>query len=175
MAAGAHIPLVPDLHAFPPLYISTPKPLEAPLASSRAPDFALPTSYAVTLRLASPRASKKSFKDVWVHFPDLPIHMFEKSSLFSAASIIGKPIKIDEVTADGSRLFMASVCIEIDLLKLKVEDFWIGIRDEKRLQRVVYEKHPVYCVQCSHLGHSEEDCYAFGNKPKPIWMGDGKG
>ncbi|KAG6479146.1 hypothetical protein ZIOFF_062607 [Zingiber officinale] len=100
--------------------------------------------------------------------------MFDKSSLFSAASIIGKPIKIDVATVDGSRLFMAHICVEIDLLKPKVEDFCIGIRAEKRLQRVVYEKHLVYCVQCSHLGHSEEDCYAFGklNSDNPIEPGD---
>ncbi|KAG6516738.1 hypothetical protein ZIOFF_027212 [Zingiber officinale] len=77
---------------------------------------------------------------VWVQLPDLPIQMFNKESLFSATSIIRKPIKIDEATADCSRLSVAWVCVEIDLLKPKVEDFWIGI-----------------------------DCYANGKKPKPMW------
>ncbi|KAG6536581.1 hypothetical protein ZIOFF_001639 [Zingiber officinale] len=97
---------------------------------------------------------------VWIHFPDLPIHMFSKATLFSATGIIGKPIKIDEATTDCSRLSVARVCVEIDLLKPKIEDFWIGIGEEKRLQRVEFEKHPSYYVQCLHLGHSVEECHA---------------
>ncbi|KAG6512940.1 hypothetical protein ZIOFF_031079 [Zingiber officinale] len=72
---------------------------------------------------------------VWVQLPDLPIQMLNKASLFSATSIIKKPIKIDEATADCSRLFVARVCVEIDLLKTKVKDFWIGIGEEKWLQK----------------------------------------
>ncbi|KAG6538374.1 hypothetical protein ZIOFF_003490 [Zingiber officinale] len=110
--------------------------------------------------------AESSVVPVWICFPDLPIHMFSKAMLFSAASIIGKPIKIDEATADCSRLSVARVCVEIDLLKPKIEDFWIGIGEEKRLQRVEFEKHPSYCVQCLHLGHSVEECYASGNNGK---------
>ncbi|KAG6534067.1 hypothetical protein ZIOFF_007948 [Zingiber officinale] len=108
---------------------------------------------------------------VWIHFPDLPLHMFSKAMLFSGASIIGKPIKIDEATADCLRLSVARVCVEIDLLKPKIEDFWIGIGEEKRLQRVEFEKHPSNCVQCLHLGHSVEECYASGNNGKSAGWG----
>ncbi|KAG6492296.1 hypothetical protein ZIOFF_047250 [Zingiber officinale] len=54
---------------------------------------------------------------VWIQFLDFPIHMFNKHSLFSAARIVGKPIKLDEATTDGSRLSMARVCVEINLVK----------------------------------------------------------
>ncbi|XP_042426039.1 uncharacterized protein LOC122013892 [Zingiber officinale] len=64
---------------------------------------------------------------------------------------------------------MAKICVEIDLLKPKVEEFWIGIRAEKQLQRVVFEKFLKYCVDCLHLGHSADERYANGNKPKPEW------
>ncbi|KAG6534066.1 hypothetical protein ZIOFF_007947 [Zingiber officinale] len=74
--------------------------------------------------------AESSVVPVWIRFPDLPIHMFSKATLFSAASIIGKPIKIDEATADCSRLSVARVCVEIDLVKPKIEDFWIGIVEE---------------------------------------------
>ncbi|XP_074565078.1 uncharacterized protein LOC141821603 [Curcuma longa] len=110
---------------------------------------------------------ESSVVPVWIQFPDLPIHMFNKKGLFSAAKIVGTPIKIDEATADCSRLTMALVCVEIDLLKPRIEEFWIGIGEEKRLQKVVYERVPNYCKQCCHLGHTEEECYANGNRPKP--------
>ncbi|KAG6482722.1 hypothetical protein ZIOFF_059360 [Zingiber officinale] len=119
--------------------------------------------------------AESSVVPVWIRFPDLPIHMFSKVTLFSAASIIGKPIKIDEATADCSRLSVARVCVEIDLLKPKIEDFWIGIGEEKRLQRVEFEKHPSFCVQCLHLGHSVEECYASGSNAKSAGWGPALG
>ncbi|XP_042473513.1 uncharacterized protein LOC122055898 [Zingiber officinale] len=119
--------------------------------------------------------AESSVVPVWIRFLDLPIHMFSKATLFFAASIIGKPIKIDEATADCSRLSVARVCVEIDLLKPKIEDFWIGIGEEKRLQRVEFEKHPSYCVQCLHLAHSVEECYANGNNGKSAGWGPALG
>ncbi|KAG6488355.1 hypothetical protein ZIOFF_049598 [Zingiber officinale] len=117
-------------------------------------------------------AAESSVVPVWVQFPDLPVHMFNKKCVFSMARIVGCPIKIDEATADGSRLFMARACVEIDLLKPRVEQFLIGIGDEHRLQRVVYERMPEYCQYCMHLGHAEADCYVAGNKPRPEWHRD---
>ncbi|KAG6514185.1 hypothetical protein ZIOFF_024528 [Zingiber officinale] len=38
-----------------------------------------------------------------------------KKGFFTATSIIGKPIKIDETTADGSKLSVAHVCVKIEL------------------------------------------------------------
>ncbi|KAG6491482.1 hypothetical protein ZIOFF_052833 [Zingiber officinale] len=116
--------------------------------------------------------AESSLVPVWVQFPDLPVHMFNKNCVFSMARIVGSPIKIDEATADGSRLFMARACVEIDLLKPRVEQFLIGIGDEHRLQRVVYERTPEYCQYCRHLGHAEADCYVAGNKPRPEWHRD---
>ncbi|KAG6466650.1 hypothetical protein ZIOFF_075554 [Zingiber officinale] len=116
--------------------------------------------------------AESSLVPVWVQFPDLPVHMFNKNCVFSMARIVGCPIKIDEATADGSRLFMARACVEIDLLKPRVEQFLIGIGDEHRLQRVVYERTPEYCQYCRHLGHAEADCYVAGNKPRPGWHRD---
>ncbi|KAG6489093.1 hypothetical protein ZIOFF_050351 [Zingiber officinale] len=64
---------------------------------------------------------------------------------------------------------MARVCVEINLLKPMVDEFWIGIGEETRLQWVIFEKVPKYCLQCFHLGHLEDECYANGNTPKPSW------
>ncbi|KAG6488351.1 hypothetical protein ZIOFF_049594 [Zingiber officinale] len=116
--------------------------------------------------------AESSVVPVWVQFPDLPVHMFNKNCVFSMARIVGCPIKIDEATADGSRLFMARACVEIDLLKPRVEQFLIGIGDEHRLQRVVYERMPEYCRYCMHLGLAEADCFVAGNKPWPEWRRD---
>ncbi|XP_042388950.1 uncharacterized protein LOC121980799 [Zingiber officinale] len=64
---------------------------------------------------------------------------------------------------------MARVCVEIDLLKPKIEDFWIGIGEDRRLQKVIYERQPKYCLHCQHLGHSVEECYGNGYHPNLAW------
>ncbi|KAG6504103.1 hypothetical protein ZIOFF_036432 [Zingiber officinale] len=95
--------------------------------------------------------------EIWL--PDLPIHMFYKKGLFAPVNIVGRPLKVDESTTDGSRLTMARVCVEIDLVKPEIEDFWIGIGDDRRLEKVIYERQPKYCLHCQHLGNSVEECY----------------
>ncbi|XP_042450686.1 uncharacterized protein LOC122035343 [Zingiber officinale] len=117
---------------------------------------------------------ESSVVPVWIQFPDLPIQMFSKCGLFVAASVFGRPLKVDEATVDGSRLSVARVCVEIDLLKPKVDEFWIGIGTTRRIQKVVFEKQPKYCIYCFHLGHGMEDCYVNGNKAKPNWKSASK-
>ncbi|KAG6490537.1 hypothetical protein ZIOFF_051835 [Zingiber officinale] len=73
-------------------------------------------------------AAESSIFPVWIQFPDMPIHMFNKHSLYSVARIGGKPIKLDDAMTDGTRLSMARVCVEIDLLKPKEECYAIGNR-----------------------------------------------
>ncbi|KAG6501607.1 hypothetical protein ZIOFF_041490 [Zingiber officinale] len=90
-----------------------------------------------------PYEAESSVIPVWIQLPDLPIHMFCKKGLFAAANIVGRPLKVDQATADDSRLTMARVCVEIDLLKPKIEDFSIG--------------------------HSVEECYGNGYHPNPAW------
>ncbi|KAG6483860.1 hypothetical protein ZIOFF_060646 [Zingiber officinale] len=82
---------------------------------------------------------------VCIQFPDLPIYMFYKKGLFAAANIVGRPLKVDEATTDGSRLIMARVCVEIDLLKQRLK------------------------ISRLHLGHSAEECYGKGYHPNPYW------
>ncbi|KAG6497640.1 hypothetical protein ZIOFF_045544 [Zingiber officinale] len=88
-----------------------------------------------------PYEAESSVIPVWIQLPDLPIHMFCKKGLFAAANIVGRPLKVDQATEDDSRLTMARVCVEIDLLKPKIEDFSIG--------------------------HSVEECYGNGYHPNP--------
>ncbi|KAK4384508.1 hypothetical protein Sango_3054100 [Sesamum angolense] len=58
---------------------------------------------------------------VWIRLPALPVHLFEKNALFTLATKIGKPLRMDEPTADLSRPDLARVCIEIDVTSPKVQ------------------------------------------------------
>ncbi|KAL6578123.1 hypothetical protein OROMI_010451 [Orobanche minor] len=81
-----------------------------------------------------------SFAPVWVKFPYLPIHLFDKQSLFQIASALGKPLRIDSSTAELTRAYTPRVCVEMD-----------------------YENIPAYCSICKHLGHAFKDCKSSKN------------
>ncbi|KAL0447058.1 UNVERIFIED_CONTAM: hypothetical protein Slati_1833700 [Sesamum latifolium] len=101
---------------------------------------------------------ESSIVPVWIRFPELPVHLFQKKALFGIASLIGSPLKIDEATADGIRLSVARVCVEIDLMNPQPSSIWVGTEGRYYAQTVTYERIPKYCSHCRHLGHGMEQC-----------------
>ncbi|KAL0289913.1 UNVERIFIED_CONTAM: LINE-1 reverse transcriptase [Sesamum radiatum] len=95
---------------------------------------------------------------VWIKLPGLPVHLFEKNALFTFAAKIGKPLRMDEPTADLSRPDLARVCVEIDLTAPKVQAVHLQINGKTYRQQVVYENCPPYCIFCNHLGHDMSVC-----------------
>ncbi|XP_075499935.1 uncharacterized protein LOC142538508 [Primulina tabacum] len=104
---------------------------------------------------------------VWVRLPGLPIHLFNKKSLFALAKILGNPVKMDDFTADSSRSTFARICVELNVLEPPVKQIWVGWGDHTQEIDVVYEKIPGYCLDCKMLGHSTNVCYSHGKIPKP--------
>ena len=96
---------------------------------------------------------------VWASLPALPIHFFDKHSLFSTLSPVGKPLFLDSVTAMGTRPSVARVCVEMDLLKPICSRVWVAVEGEAGFwQNIILENLPKYCCSCWRLGHSVEDC-----------------
>ncbi|KAL0451301.1 UNVERIFIED_CONTAM: hypothetical protein Slati_1108200 [Sesamum latifolium] len=100
---------------------------------------------------------------VWIRLHKLPIHLFEKNALFTFAAKIGKPLRMDEPTADMSRPDLARVCVEINFTAPKVQAVHLQINDKTYRQQVVYENCPPYCTNCNHLGH--DMCACIGKHP----------
>lgn len=98
---------------------------------------------------------------IWNSLPNLSIFLYRKSILFSIARMIGNPLTLDIVAAEFTRLIVARICVEVDLLKRlpnrvrlecgdSIPAFW---------QEVQYENLPSYCKHCRrHLGHSISAC-----------------
>ncbi|WRX25704.1 protein of unknown function DUF4283 - like 10 [Theobroma cacao] len=111
---------------------------------------------------------------VWISFPNLKAHLYEKSTLLLIAKIVGKPLFVDEATTKGSRPSVARVCVEYDCRKPPVEQIWIVIQNREigamtggYSQKVEFPPMPDYCYHCCHVGHKNADCIVLGNKPKP--------
>ncbi|KAI3465772.1 hypothetical protein Pfo_022435 [Paulownia fortunei] len=104
---------------------------------------------------------------VWIRLPELPAHLFEKPALKAIAELIGKPLRVDEPTANKTRLSVARIYVEIDLRNALKESVYLGIGSQMFLQKIIYENVPRYCSDCKHLGHDSSACYGNGNVPRP--------
>lgn len=78
--------------------------------------------------------------------------------LFSLASAVGHPLKLDEPTSTLSRPSVARVCVEVYLLKDLQKRVWIGVDDSDFYQTVTYDDSPAYCVNCKKISHSSSQC-----------------
>ncbi|XP_071928074.1 uncharacterized protein [Coffea arabica] len=110
---------------------------------------------------------ESSLAPVWVDLPNLPIHYFDKHSLFSILSPVGRPLFLDSATAAGTRPSVARVCVEIDVSKQVVPRVWIAVEGESGFwQKIVPENLPSYCSYCWRLGHLSVDCKKNLTKPQ---------
>ncbi|KAL2248287.1 UNVERIFIED_CONTAM: hypothetical protein Sindi_2681000 [Sesamum indicum] len=110
---------------------------------------------------------ESSIIPIWVCFPKLPAHLFRKETLFSVASMVSSSLQIDALTLNKSKLSQARVCVEIDLLRLIIEEFDLHINGVTIVQKVVFEHLPEYCSLCKHVGHKDSDSFSKGNAPRP--------
>ena len=91
--------------------------------------------------------------------PALPIHYFDKHSLFSILSPVSRPLFLDLATAAGTRPSVARVCVEVDVVKPIVSRICVAVEGETGFwQKIVTEGVPSYCSSCWRLGHSPEEC-----------------
>ncbi|KAK6122748.1 hypothetical protein DH2020_043506 [Rehmannia glutinosa] len=81
--------------------------------------------------------------------------------------IIGTPLQVDSLTASRSRLSMARACIELDLLKERIDEIVLEFDNTTQVQKIIYERIPEYCTHCKHIGHSLVGCYMNGNVTRP--------
>nr|XP_027062884.1 uncharacterized protein LOC113689292 [Coffea arabica] len=102
---------------------------------------------------------ESSLAPVWATLPALPVHFFDKHSLFSILSLVGKPLFLDAATAARTGPSVAWVCVEVHLVKPICSRVWVAVEGEVGFwQQIVIDDLPSYCSKCWRLGHSVGDC-----------------
>ncbi|XP_042044102.1 uncharacterized protein LOC121789801 [Salvia splendens] len=104
---------------------------------------------------------------IWCNLIGLPIHLYDQSALYAIGKLLGNPIEIDRAMAKKSRLSFARLCIEIDITKAPPEEIILDICGRPLVQQVKWDKIMSYCVDCKHVGHKNEVCYASGKTARP--------
>ncbi|XP_052304370.1 uncharacterized protein LOC127904492 isoform X3 [Populus trichocarpa] len=94
---------------------------------------------------------------IWIKLPNLRLHLWSPEALSKIASLVGRPLFADTVTASRETLCFARVCVEVDFDKMLPDS--VTIEDDKGYsydQKVEYEWQPTSrCSYCLHLGHSD--------------------
>lgn len=101
---------------------------------------------------------------VWVRFPGLNLLYYDESVLLGLASVMGRPIRVDQNTLQVERGRFARVCVEIDLSKLLVGKFWL----KDHWYRIEYEGLHLICSKCGCYGHLSRNCANLGSASAAI-------
>ncbi|KAL0368128.1 UNVERIFIED_CONTAM: hypothetical protein Scaly_1031700 [Sesamum calycinum] len=54
-------------------------------------------------------SQESSVVPLWVEFPELPVHLFQKDALFAVANMVGTPLQLDDYTVNQATLTCAKV------------------------------------------------------------------
>ncbi|KAL0906063.1 hypothetical protein M5K25_024525 [Dendrobium thyrsiflorum] len=96
---------------------------------------------------------------IWVSFPNLWPHLFSPRILHGLGSIFGRPLRLDNATANGSRPSVPRVLVELDITKRYPDRVWLGSDSVGYVQVVEMEEFSSYCVHCKSLGHLKAECH----------------
>ncbi|VFQ61536.1 unnamed protein product [Cuscuta campestris] len=80
--------------------------------------------------------------------------MEKYQALYTLASRLGKPLMMDEYTANRDRRDSARVCLELDLSQPPPPKIHIRMGGKDIFVDCTYENRPCYCTTCKKIGHS---------------------
>ncbi|CAN1336836.1 hypothetical protein LINPERPRIM_LOCUS37328, partial [Linum perenne] len=90
----------------------------------------------------------------WVKLPKLPIQFFNQLAVERSGNHIGRTVRLDLATTEGSRARYARVCVEVDLSRPLLGKYVI----EDKVFLVEYESLNNICFACGLYGHKEGGC-----------------
>lgn len=101
----------------------------------------------------------------WILFPSLLPTFFVKGCLFSLASAVGKPLKLDMATINKTRPSCARVKVLVDLLEELPKKVRMDIENEATGEvrtewvKIQYDYLPKYYKSCKLQGHGDFECW----------------
>ncbi|CAN1187907.1 hypothetical protein LINPERPRIM_LOCUS32120 [Linum perenne] len=101
-----------------------------------------------------PEETSLSTLRVWVRLSGIPFEYFDSAILKLIGDRIGKTVRIDHTTLEGSRGNFARICVEVDLSKPLLSKY----RLRRQIRRIEYEGLHVICFNCDCYGHKDEAC-----------------
>ncbi|CAN1142820.1 hypothetical protein LINPERPRIM_LOCUS26198 [Linum perenne] len=101
-----------------------------------------------------PEDSPISTLRVWVRLLGIPLEYYDAAILTIIGNRIGKTVRLDGTTLEGSRGNFARICVEVDLSKPLLSKY----RLRRRIRRIEYEGLHTICYSCGCYGHALDRC-----------------
>ena len=108
---------------------------------------------------------------IWVKFPKFSLQFWSPNLIGHAVSTLGVPLYMDKVTATGSRVDFAQVCIEIEASFSFPRTTHLEVDGLVEEIAVDYDWEPKPCPVCSSFGHEQGSCVSIGSllaNPQPL-------
>ncbi|CAN1156360.1 hypothetical protein LINPERHAP2_LOCUS20905 [Linum perenne] len=101
-----------------------------------------------------PEDSPISTLRVWVRLPGVPLEYYDAAILTIIGNRIGKTVRLDETTLEGSGGNFSRICVEVDLSKPLLSKY----RLRRRVQHIEYEGLHTICFSCGCYEHTLDHC-----------------
>ncbi|WOL16244.1 hypothetical protein Cni_G25031 [Canna indica] len=95
---------------------------------------------------------------VWIQLSGLPMEFLNNKILPQIVAVIGRPLKIDNYTQNGSRGKFARACVLMNIRMPIQQGLWIDTQSGSFFQSIAYENLHSICFNCGMMGHSEGLC-----------------
>ncbi|XP_019239449.1 PREDICTED: uncharacterized protein LOC109219443 [Nicotiana attenuata] len=96
---------------------------------------------------------------LWITFPGLPLGYWSTEALSKLASVVGKPMYTDKITAEMEKVSYARVLVETDISQPLPDSFELQTKRGVITQQIEYEWKPKYCCECIRFGHNSDECW----------------
>ncbi|KAJ8630519.1 hypothetical protein MRB53_023842 [Persea americana] len=94
---------------------------------------------------------------VWIRLRGLPFHCWSSDILMSIASTIGKPLRLDEITATQRILSFARILVNLDVATPCPKFISVDLEGDGMVEvEIQYDNIP--CSECLSAGHLSDKC-----------------
>ncbi|KAF8038462.1 hypothetical protein BT93_B1105 [Corymbia citriodora subsp. variegata] len=90
---------------------------------------------------------------MWVRLRNIPLVLWLSKGISGIASMIGRPLYVDQNTKQMKLLSYARVCVELLATDARQDTIKVYFKDITREVSVEYEWRPIVCSRCGTFGH----------------------
>ena len=106
---------------------------------------------------------------IWVKFYNIPLEYWTNTCLGYIASAVGKPLHMDSLTENRTRLSFSRICIEVDLSSKFHKTARLNLGNGKYTTiRIEYPWVPHNCSHCQVFGHKISKCLVSKTLPVKV-------
>ncbi|KAF8019765.1 hypothetical protein BT93_G0452 [Corymbia citriodora subsp. variegata] len=90
---------------------------------------------------------------IWIRLWNIPMVLWSARGIGGIASLIGRPLYVDQNTAHMKLLSYARVCVEISATDVRQDTVKIWMKGTTWIVDIVYKWRPISCPHCGTFGH----------------------